>query len=309
MEAKTNYTVVGIIVLILIGGLISTMLWLSVGFNQKNYHLYEVHMREATSGLNNEAPVKFNGVQVGFVKRIGLNQDDPQEVNLLLNIEEGTPITVSTTATLIAQGITGNTYVGLSATSSDLTPLRAVPPNPYPIIPAKPSLLKQLDSVLKDVGENINKVSLRVDEVLDKENIMHIKESLGNIKTATAVLASDSKMIHRSLTNLDVVLKNGAKASEKFGEAMGQLEGGIKHFNQMADSMKQAGSGVAETMRSGKVAIDKISQQALPPAVVLLQRLETIAVNLEKLSTQLRQNPSVVVRGLRAPPLGPGEKP
>lgn len=308
MEAKTNYTIVGIIVLILIGGLISTGLWLSVGFNQKNYQLYEVHMREAISGLSSEAPVKFNGVQVGFVKSIGLNEEDPQEVTLLLNIEEGTPITVSTTATLIAQGITGNTYVGLAATSSDLTPLKAVAPHPYPIIPAKPSLLKQLDSVLKDVAENINKVSLRMDEVLDQENVRHIKESLANVQAATAVLASDSKTIHRSLGNLDTVLQNGAKASEKFGEAINKMEGGLDSFNQMARSMKDAGKSVTETMHSGKVAIDKISQQALPPAVVLLQRLDTIAVNLERLSAQLRQNPSVVIRGLQSLPLGPGEK-
>ncbi|MFW2561426.1 MCE family protein, partial [Legionella sp. S2E2] len=33
MEAKTNYTIVGLAVLILLGGLIEAGLWLSVGFD------------------------------------------------------------------------------------------------------------------------------------------------------------------------------------------------------------------------------------------------------------------------------------
>ncbi len=44
--------------------------------------------------------------------KLNLSQEDPRRVEMLLNIEEGTPITVSTAATLISQGITGNTYVG-----------------------------------------------------------------------------------------------------------------------------------------------------------------------------------------------------
>ncbi len=51
MEAKTNYTIVGLVVMILVGALIAARLWLSVGFEQKKYNTYVVHMREAVSGL------------------------------------------------------------------------------------------------------------------------------------------------------------------------------------------------------------------------------------------------------------------
>lgn len=301
MEPKTNYTVVGLIVLILIAGLIATGLWLSVGFNQKEYNSYEVYMREAISGLSNEAAVKYNGVQVGFVKNIALNKDDPQEVKLLLNIEEGTPITTSTTATLVAQGITGNTHVGLSASSSDLTLLKAIPPNPYPVIPSHPSLFKQLDSVLKDVADNINKVSVEVGHILDKENKEYIRKTLANLKTFTDVLSSDSSYIHSSIKNIDIFLSDGVKL-------LASLEKGIQSFNSMTNSMNKAGIQVTNTMESGKVALDKISYQALPPVVVLLRRLDLIASNLEKISAEMRQNPAIILRGTTSPKLGPGER-
>lgn len=307
MEAKINYTVVGIVVLILIAGLIASGLWLSVGFEQKKYKTYEVYMHEAVSGLSNEAAVKFNGVQVGFVNKIEINQEDPQQVRLLLNIEEGTPITTSTSATLISQGITGVTYVGLSASSSDLTPLQKLPDHPYPIIPSKPSLFHQLDSVLKDVSENVNKVSIEVSRIFDKENAAYIKKTLSNFKEVTDVLAKDSKHIHQSLENADVFLKNTANASKEFPAVVADFKKGVKKFNTMANSVSKAGDEISETMKAGKLAINKISQQAVPPAVILLRKLDIIANNIEKLSAQLRQNPSVLIRGTKAPKPGPGE--
>ncbi|CEK11674.1 MlaD family protein [Legionella hackeliae] len=307
MEAKTNYTVVGIIVLILIAGLLASGLWLSVGFEQKKYQTFEVYMHEAVSGLSNEAVVKFNGVQVGFVKKIELNQQDPQQVKLLLSIEEGTPITTSTSATLISQGITGTTYVGLSASSSDLTPLRKTPNHRYPIIPSKPSLFHQLDSVLKEVSENVNKVSVEVSRIFDKENAEYIKRTLANFKTVTDVIAKDSEHIHQSLQSADIFLNNAAKVSKEFPTVVADLKVGVQKFNTMANSVSHAGEEIADTMQAGKLAINKISQQAVPPAVVLLRRLDVIAANLEKISAQMRQNPSVLIRGTKPPKPGPGE--
>ena len=60
-------------------------------------------------------------------------------------------------------------------------------------------------------------------------------------------------------------------------------------------------------MTSGKIALDKFSQQTIPPAISLLNRLNAIAANLEKVSNQLRQNPSVIIRGTTPPKPGPGE--
>lgn len=307
MEPKTNYTIVGIIVLILIAGLIAAGLWLSVGFEQKKYNLYEVYMHEAVSGLSNEAPVKFNGVQIGFVKKIELNEGDPQQVRLLLNIEEGIPITTSTSATLISQGITGTTYVGLSASSSDLTPLLRVPPHPYPIIPAKPSLFNQLDSVLKEVSENVNKVSVEVSRIFDKQNADYIKKTLANFQKVTDVLAKDSQNIHESLISANVFLKNSAKISKEFPVLASNLKQGIQDFNKMSIAVKQAGDEATETLKTGKVAINKISQQTVPPMIVLLRKLNIVAANLEKISNQLRQNPSILIRGTKPPNPGPGE--
>ncbi|HDP7957104.1 TPA: MCE family protein [Legionella pneumophila] len=307
MESKTNYTIVGLIVLILTAGLLSAGLWLSVGFNQKEYTSYTVYLKESVSGLSVESPVKFNGVQVGYVKEIKLNKNDPRQVELLLNIEKSTPITTSTSATLISQGITGVTYVGLSAGSSELTPLRKMPGEPYPVIPSKPSLLNQLDAVLKEVAENVGAVSEKAQLIFNEENADNVRKSLANIERITEIIADKGQTIDSSLNNLDVFVANMAKTSKQFPQLIKDLKTGISKFKSLANNMSAAGKDVSKTMIAGKNTIDQISQQAIPPAVILLRRLNAISANLEKVSNEMRQNPSVIIRGTKTPKLGPGE--
>lgn len=307
MESKTNYTIVGLIVLILAAGLLSVSLWLSVGFNQKTYEYYTVYLHEAAAGLSEDSPVKFNGVQVGFVKKIRLNQNDPRQVEIVLGVEDGTPITTSTTATLISQGITGVTYVGLSASSSELTPIQKMPGEPYPVIPARPSLFNQLDSILKEVSENVNKVSDHVQRIFNEENATYIKNTLANVERVSTVMANNSQNIDHSLQSANLFLKNMANISNDLPSVVKELKVGIHKFSLLADNMSQAGRNVSSTMIAGKNTIDKISQQAIPPTVILLQRLNVISANLEQVSNELRQNPSVIIRGTKPPKPGPGE--
>lgn len=306
MESKTNYTLVGILVVVLTVGLLSAGLWLSVGFNQKVYLPYTVYLNEAAGGLAQDAAVKFNGVQVGFVKEIKLNKNDPRQVEIVLNIEEGTPITTSTSATLISQGITGVAYVGLSAGSADLTPLQKMPDEPYPVIPARPSLFNQLDSILKEVSENVNKIGNEAERIFNDENARSIKNTLSNMDKISSVIAKNNDNINQSLKNADVFLLNVSKVSKDFPKIIKELEVGVAKFNVLATDMSQAGRSVTKTMNSGKYAIDSISQQTIPPLVILLRHLNAISANLENLSAEIRQNPAVIIRGT-APKPGPGE--
>ena len=288
MEAKTHYTHVGIAVLVLAISLLSASLWLSVGFDRKQYHHYLVYLNEPAGSLTEDSMVKYNGVRVGLVNSIELNIKDPQQVILVLKIEDGVPITEGTQATLISQGITGTTYLGLSATSPSLKPLKKTADAPYPIIPSKPSFFYQLE-------KNIDKLTQQVNRVFDKENTDNIRLTLEHLEKLSAVFSKNDANIDESLKELPKLIK-GLKVS-------------AQKFDVMADDVSVSGKQFTATMRAGKNSIDQISQQTLPPATLLLRRLNGIAANLEKMSAEMRRNPSVVLRGSAPTELGPGESP
>lgn len=287
MESKANYTLVGLIVVLLLAGLITTSLWLSVGFDRKKYNTYAVYMEEAVSGLNEESLVKFNGVKVGYISDIKLNKNDPQKVKILLQIQEGTPITTSTQASLIAQGITGTTYLGLSVTSPDPTRLTKKPGQKYPVIPYKPSFLNKLEQAVEQLSDNLN-------SLLNEENKQKFSKILQETEEITKVFAQNKNAINTTLQDLPKLVAD--------------LRTSVNEFTDMSHDVSSAGKQFNTTMKAGRNAIDKISQQAIPPAVVLLQRLDTIATNLEKMSAEMRQNPSVIIRGSAPAKAGPGER-
>ena len=115
METKVSYALVGGFVVILGTLLVAVILWLaSGGAFQKAYDLYLAISEESVAGLNLNAPVKYNGVDVGRVRQIRLDPANPEQVNLLFAIERGTPIRQDTVAVLKTQGLTGIAYVELS---------------------------------------------------------------------------------------------------------------------------------------------------------------------------------------------------
>src|SRR3990167_78058 len=100
METNVNYTVVGAFILILMTISILAIIWLSSGFNFKTNTTYLIYMTESVSGLNIDSPVEYNGVTVGGVKDIKIDPNNPQRVQLIVNIHSATPITQGTVATL-----------------------------------------------------------------------------------------------------------------------------------------------------------------------------------------------------------------
>ena len=122
------------------------------------------------AGLNLNAPVKYNGVDVGKVREIGLDPGNPERVNLLFAIERGTPIKVDTIAVLKTQGLTGIAYVEFSGGAPGAPPLRIIAGNKYPVIRTKPSLSARLENMLTKVLAKLDSTSNNINAVLSEEN-------------------------------------------------------------------------------------------------------------------------------------------
>ena len=171
MDNKFSYAVVGAFVLALGAVLIAGVLWLAAGgTGKKRYEPYQVVFKESVSGLNVNAPVKYLGVDVGKVREIELDPKDPQQVNLTLQIERGTPVKQDTEAVLRTQGLTGIAYVDLSGGSPQSPPLVAPPDGGLPTIRSKPSLTTRIENVLTSVLGNIDRTSVSLNATLDAEN-------------------------------------------------------------------------------------------------------------------------------------------
>jgi len=280
MEPKVNYTIVGIFVISLITAIIVTALWLSVGISNKTYKIYRVYMNESVAGLSVDSPVQYNGVTVGHITDISLNDQNPQQVKLLLAIESDTPITENTTATLMSQGLTGIAYVGLRSSSADLKPLELLPGEDYPVIKTSPSLMVRLDTAVSELTGNLSQISSELHAILDTQNQQALSQTLQNIDQLTRTLANNSKDLSNTLKLVNQFMANSTKASQQF----------------------------PELLKNGQRTLNILNEQTLPNINSLINNLSSTSSNLLMTSKAIKQNPSILLRGEAPPPPGPGER-
>ncbi len=304
-----NYALVGTFVLALGALLILGVLWLaSGGAWQKKYELYLAVEDESVAGLNLNAPVKYNGVDVGKVRAITLDALNPQRVNLLFAIEEGTPIKQDTVAILKTQGLTGIAYVELSGGATASPALLAIAPNPYPVIRTKPSLSARLENVLTSVLAKLDSTSNSINAILSEENRAAFKSALADIATVAHTMAARKDTIDSGLRNAARTLENSAQVTAQMGAV-------IDRIGSSADAVAKMGHEVAKTSVSAGKAVDAVgvdvkrfSVETLPELERLLGELSTLSTSLRRLSEQTTRDPRGLLFGHSPVPDGPGER-
>ena len=308
METKVNLSVVGGFVLILGAVLVAGVLWLaSGGAWQKKYDLYLAIEDESVAGLNLNAPVKYNGVDVGKVRQIALDPVNPQRVNLLFAIEHGTPIKEDTIAILKTQGLTGIAYVELSGGAANSPPLRVTGANPYPVIQTRPSLSARLENVLTSVLAKLDSTSNSINAILSDANRAAFSSALADMATVAHTFAARSKSIDAGITHAERTLENTARATV-------QMESVVNRIGRSADAVANMGQEVAHTSVSAAKTVDAVgadvkrfSADALPTLTQLLGELSVLTSSLRRLSEQTERDPRGLIFGRKPVPNGPGE--
>lgn len=207
MNPKVNYLAVGAFVILLLLATIFFSLWLAFGLNNAERKIYLIDMAESVSGLTTDSAVKFNGVDVGNVTNIALGQD-PSHVIIKISINANTPISLDTRATLISQGLTGLSYIGLSGGSRESPPLLAKPGQAYPVIQANPSLLLRLDSSLRKLTNSMEKMTNSVDYLLREENQRSVTHILQHLDQVTQVWADRSHDVDQVLSDMPKMMQS-----------------------------------------------------------------------------------------------------
>jgi phospholipid/cholesterol/gamma-HCH transport system substrate-binding protein len=308
METKVNYALVGAFVLGLGALLVAGALWLaSGGAFQKQFDRYLAIEDESVAGLNLNAPVKFNGVDVGKVQGIQLDPANPARVRLIFAIERGTPIKVDTEAVLKTQGLTGIAYVELSGGTPDSALLRASEPGQYPLIRTKPSLSARLENVLTTVLTKLDRTSSHIDAILSDANQAAFSSALADIAAVSHTLAARRDTIDAGLANAARTFDHTARGTAQLGPVVAQIGNSAAAVETMANATAQASTNAGKTFDSVGADVQRFSAETLPELQRLLGELNVLSTSLRRLSEQTERNPTGLLFSRSPVPDGPGE--
>src|SRR5437899_669176 len=111
MENKAHAMAAGIFVVVVAALLVMLAAWLTRDTGQRDS--YEISTREAVTGLQSQAAVRYRGVEVGKVASIGFDPKTQGNVLIRLEVDHEAPVSTDTFATLSYQGVTGLAFVQL----------------------------------------------------------------------------------------------------------------------------------------------------------------------------------------------------
>ena len=308
MDIRFSYTLVGIFMVILIILFFLVFLWLATP-KEANTELYKIIFNESVSGLELNSTVKFNGVQVGYVQKIYLDNKDLSKVNVIVAISKKIKIGPRTIAILNTQGLTGITHISLSLNMITSILALVKDKDGLFIIPSSPSLFFRLDKAIQISLEELKSISKSFDNILSKNNIKEFDQILKNIETITETFAGKSADIGSIINNSNNFISKLDKASKQLPEVLQHLQDASKKISDLFYKLDQK---TARELNSALSTIDKTvnnwNVQLLPKLNQSFNNLHKILLNMQTVSGELVENPSILIRGKIPEPLGPGER-
>jgi len=316
MENKAHALAAGLFVALLAGLLLLLGAWLTRDSGER--HAYEISTREAVTGLQEQAPVRYRGVDVGKVTAIGFDPKAQGNVLVRMEIDRGTPVTRETFATLSFQGVTGLAFVQLDDSGQPaprLEPNDEVPPR----IPLKPGLLQKLASQGEAILDQVEQVTAKANRLLDAANQQRVATALDNIAKAAADISALSTNMNSTLTaqfgpqrvdipslvkRTDSALASLRETSEEARNTMREIGNTARRLNEKDGPMDRLAAGTEALSH----AADAFNTATLPRINKVSEDTSRAVRQLSRTVNSINDNPQSLIFGTGRIEPGPGEE-
>ena len=302
METKANYVLIGGFTVLTVVFLLLFTLWATKFSTSRDWTSYEVVFNEAVTGLTEGSSVQYNGLGVGTVESLSLDDKDARRVIAILKLRKNTPVKIDTRATISQQGITGVPFILLSGGSPKAAMLEAQPGEDYPIIHATPS-------ALQNISDTATRLVARLDQLMSDENIRHINATLANLQQTTETRAQNRENIAQILVN---ARDASAGLRTTLATANGTLQGIdqnlVKRLPALLDKLDatisklDSAAGNANAMiAENRPALRSFTHDGLSQVNPTLIELQGVLRDLHNVVDRLDNHPARYILGRNAP--------
>ncbi|MEQ1773098.1 MAG: MlaD family protein [Burkholderiales bacterium] len=314
MESRAHAIVAGLFTVLLGISVVLAALW----FSRENYdHVtYVLESKHSVSGLNPQAPVRLRGVQIGKVQSIEFDDENPGSILITILVKGGSRITRGTFAQLGAQGITGTSYVMLE---DDGKQPAFLPPSTDKAdrIAVKRALFDEIANSGQEILFQVSKVAKQLEMLLSEPNQVQLVGAIGSVRSMSErigvlakslepgakdlpALAGDAR---KTMASADAALRELAPALQEAKAVLTSVDKFAREYAQRADALDR----VAKSAEQIGNATQSVAGDITPRANVLLEEIARNSRNLDRLLSELNEQPAGLVFGRSPARPGPGE--
>lgn len=303
METRAHHVLIGLFaVLVVLFGL-AFGVWLARAHSDQEWNYYDIVFNEAVTGLSKGGTVQYNGIRLGDVTQLRLDPDDPRRVLARVRLSGDTPLRKDTHAKLALTGVTGVAIIQLSGGSPG-SPLLVGHDGQVPVIVADPSPFARLLANGEDLMTNISQAAAKANELLSKDNVQRVQNTLDHLDKTTAVIADereDIRVLIRQLVSVtrqadDTLAESRALVHNASGLIDTQGKATLESAQRAMASLERATASVDRLLNDNADAINggAASLGDLAPA---LRELRDTLGSLRSITRRLDENPSGYLLG------------
>ncbi len=316
MENKAHALVAGAFVLVVTAMLALLALWLTRDNTQRDF--YEMSTSETISGLQPQAPVRFRGVPVGKVERIGFDDKVKGNVLVRVSIDRTAPVTRSAYATVASQGVTGLGFIQLDdegGSAERLVPNDDDPPR----IPIRPGgvdkLLKQSEVIFNQIEQASSKLNLLLGDDTQKR-VATALDSVGQAaagvnELTTSVNTLLSTQLGPDRVNIPALVKNANATVSSLKRTSEQAEATVAEIGIVAKRLNEKGGPIDKLAEGGAAlssGVQTLSADTLPKLGEVADETGRTVRQLRRTVRSLDDNPQSLIYGNGPVAPGPGEE-
>lgn len=315
MENKSHALAAGTFVLVVAALLAGVAYWLTR--DNAQYRLFELSSKESVSGLQPQAAVRYKGVSVGKVTRIGFDPDTPGNVLIRIAVNDDAPISNTTFAVLGYQGVTGLAHILLDDDDAPL-PQPAPGESGLPRLPLQTSPFGRLAEQGPAILSKVDEAASRINQLLGDDNQRLMTAALGNIGLAagridTLTQRIDSLVHHRldpALAAVPPLASDARQAMQSLQQAGASVGAAAQGLGQTAQRLNAEGGTmdqIAEGTRAIGHAADQFAGSTLPRLNRATEETARAARQLGRAAGSIGDNPQSIIYGPGRTLPGPGE--
>ncbi|THK38553.1 MCE family protein [Ensifer sp. MPMI2T] len=302
METKANYAIVGFFTVLVIAAAFGFVYWMSQYGRSGQMVELIVNIPGSANGLSVGSPVRFNGINVGTVRNLAIDANDPRFSLAITEVSADAPVLKSTRATLEVQGLTGAAYIELSGgNKGDENILKTALENGTQARiladqSSVTSLLATADAILDRANSAIGDIQGFVTDVRGP-----LTTTIGNAERFSKSLADNSGAIDDFLKSVGELSTTVSAASKKLDTTLAGADALIKsvdpkkidrivsNVEQVSNDLKNASGGVSETIAAFRRTVETY-QEVGRNAQQTLKRVDTLIASVDTQKVELVVN-------------------
>lgn len=293
MERHANYALVGAASIALLIATLVFVVWL--GGSAKGSDSYQIVFHGPVRGLSVGGEVQFNGIKVGEIGGIRLDQRDPNRVITDIELTRGTPVREDSVASSESQGISGVSIVQISAGTPSKPLLKTNDHGKRPVIASKPNAMSSLLQGGGQVVASATEALSRVNKVLSDRNIANIGGAIRDVRMTTAELAANRTMF-----------AHAGSALAKLDRAADDIQGAASAVRQIADGdgkrafadISHAANEIKSAVHEARGVIAKLDTQSADIGTTTIPNINATMLTLQETAESL----DGLIRGIRQSP-------